>query len=117
MSCILQKYKSINIFLEGTYYPPSLIALALSIGVLATIPASVYEFASIAGLILLKGVPAAEAILPTILSIVGRSFKSTPYADRFGADISSSSARTSALIQSQNALTGGRASASGGRSR
>jgi hypothetical protein len=48
----------------------AVIVLAAHIGVLATIPASVYGFASIAGLILLKGVPAAEAIAPTILSIV-----------------------------------------------
>lgn len=48
----------------------AVIVLAAHIGLLATIPASVYGFASIAGLILLKGVPPAEAILPTILSIV-----------------------------------------------
>jgi hypothetical protein len=53
----------------------AVIVLAAHIGLLATIPASVYGFASIAGLILLKGVPAAEAILPTILSIlVGTAF-------------------------------------------
>ena len=48
----------------------AVIVLAAHIGLLATIPASVYGFASIAGLILLKGVPALDAILPTILSIV-----------------------------------------------
>lgn len=48
----------------------AIIVLAAHIGLLATIPASVYGFASIAGLILLKGVAPAEAILPTILSIV-----------------------------------------------
>ncbi|MDP3842010.1 MAG: DUF1097 domain-containing protein [Oxalobacteraceae bacterium] len=48
----------------------AVIVLAAHIGLLATIPASVYGFASIAGLILLKGVAPAEAILPTILSIV-----------------------------------------------
>jgi len=44
--------------------------LAAHIGLLGTIPVSVYGFASIAGLILLKGVAPAKAILPTILSIV-----------------------------------------------
>ena len=48
----------------------AIIVLAAHIGLLATIPASVYGFASIAGLILLKGVAPAEAILPTILSII-----------------------------------------------
>lgn len=48
----------------------AVLVLAAHIGLLATIPASVYGFASVAGLILLKGVPAPEAILPTILSIV-----------------------------------------------
>jgi hypothetical protein len=48
----------------------AVLVLAAHIGLLATIPASVYGFASIAGLILLKGVPPAEAILPTILSII-----------------------------------------------
>lgn len=37
---------------------------------LSTIPATVYGFASIAGLILLKSVPALEAVFPTVLSIV-----------------------------------------------
>ena len=46
------------------------IVLAAHVGVLATIPASVYGFASIAGLILLKGLSPVDAILPTIASIV-----------------------------------------------
>jgi hypothetical protein len=48
----------------------AVLVLAAHIGLLATIPASVYGFASIAGLILLKGVAPVEAILPTILSII-----------------------------------------------
>lgn len=48
----------------------AVIVLAAHIGLLATIPASVYGFASIAGLILLKGIPPAQAILPTIVSII-----------------------------------------------
>lgn len=46
------------------------IVLAAHIGVLATIPASVYGFASIAGLILLKGLAPMDAVLPTIASLV-----------------------------------------------
>ncbi len=46
------------------------IVLAAHVGVLSTIPASVYGFASIAGLILLKGLSPADAIVPTIASIV-----------------------------------------------
>ena len=46
------------------------IVLAAHIGLLATIPASVYGFASVAGLILLKPLSPAEAIVPTIASIV-----------------------------------------------
>src|ERR1035441_8906701 len=46
----------------------AVIVLAAHIGLLATIPASVYGFASIAGLILLKGVAAPQAIVPTVLS-------------------------------------------------
>ena len=46
------------------------IVLAAHVGVLATIPASVYGFASIAGLILLKGLSPVDAILPTIASII-----------------------------------------------
>jgi len=48
----------------------AVLVLAAHIGFLATIPASFYGFASIAGLILLKGVTPGKAILPTILSIV-----------------------------------------------
>jgi Protein of unknown function (DUF1097) len=46
------------------------IVLAAHIGLLATIPASVYGFACVAGLILLKGVAPLDAVLPTIGSIV-----------------------------------------------
>jgi Protein of unknown function (DUF1097) len=48
----------------------AVLVLAAYVGLLGTIPASVYGFASIAGLILLKGVAPAKAIVPTILSIV-----------------------------------------------
>jgi hypothetical protein len=49
----------------------SVIVLASSFPLLGTVPASVYGFASIAGLILLgTGVAPEEAILPTILSII-----------------------------------------------
>jgi len=48
----------------------AVLVLAAHVGLLSTIPASFYGFASIAGLILLKGVPAPQAILPTLLSIV-----------------------------------------------
>lgn len=48
----------------------AVIVLAAHVPLLSAIPASVYGFASIAGLILLKGLPATEAIVPTILSIV-----------------------------------------------
>ncbi len=46
------------------------IVLAAYLGPLATIPASVYGFAAIAGLILLKGLPPVEAIGPTVASII-----------------------------------------------
>jgi hypothetical protein len=54
----------------------AVICLASAIPVLATIPASVYGFASIAGLILLKpGMTPATALVPTILSvIIGAAF-------------------------------------------
>jgi hypothetical protein len=54
----------------------AVIVLASSIPLLATIPASVYGFASIAGLILLKpGMTPTAALLPTILSIlIGAAF-------------------------------------------
>jgi len=48
----------------------TIIVLASSLSLLATIPASVYGFAAIAGLILVGKVPAAQAILPTVISIV-----------------------------------------------
>lgn len=48
----------------------AVIVLAAHIGLLATIPASVYGFASVAGLILLKGLAPIDAILPTIASII-----------------------------------------------
>jgi Protein of unknown function (DUF1097) len=46
------------------------IVLAAHIGLLSVIPASVYGFASVAGLILLKGVDPVQALLPTVGSIV-----------------------------------------------
>jgi len=47
------------------------IVLASSLPLLATIPASVYGFASIAGLVLLgTGVTPGSALVPTILSVV-----------------------------------------------
>jgi hypothetical protein len=55
----------------------AVICLASAIPLLATIPASVYGFAAIAGLILLGGkeMTATAALLPTILSIiVGAAF-------------------------------------------
>jgi len=48
----------------------ALICLSSSIGVLQTIPASVYGFASIAGPILLAGMTPQKAILPVISSII-----------------------------------------------
>ncbi len=48
----------------------AVIVLAAHIGLLATIPVSVYGFAAIAGLILLKGLAPVDALLPTIISIV-----------------------------------------------
>jgi len=53
----------------------TVIVLASMLPFLATIPASVYGFASIAGLIGAGGVAATDALLPTILSIiVGAAF-------------------------------------------
>lgn len=46
------------------------ICLASAIPYLATIPASVYGFAAIAGLILLKGTAPTDAILPTFISVL-----------------------------------------------
>ncbi len=49
----------------------AVICLASALPLLATIPASVYGFASIAGLILLgKDMTATSALVPTILSII-----------------------------------------------
>ena len=49
----------------------AVICLASAIPLLSTIPASVYGFAAIAGLILLgKDMTATSALLPTILSII-----------------------------------------------
>ena len=44
--------------------------IAAHVPMLSTIPSSVYGFASVAGLILLKGLAPADAIVPTIVSIV-----------------------------------------------
>jgi Protein of unknown function (DUF1097) len=48
----------------------AVLVLAAHIGVLTTIPASVYGFASVAGLILLAKLDPMQAVLPTILSLV-----------------------------------------------
>ncbi|MFT3665851.1 DUF1097 domain-containing protein [Piscinibacter sp.] len=48
----------------------AVIVLAAHLPVLSTIPSSVYGFASVAGLILLKGLSPTDAIVPTILSII-----------------------------------------------
>lgn len=48
----------------------ALICLASAIPLLAVVPASVYGFASIAGLVLLKSVAPVDALVPTILSVV-----------------------------------------------
>lgn len=48
----------------------AVIVLAAHLGALATIPSSVYGFACVAGLILLKGVTPMEAVLPTIGSVL-----------------------------------------------
>lgn len=53
----------------------TVLVLAAHLGLLGTIPASVYGFAAIAGLILLKGVAPLDALIPTVLSIaVGAVF-------------------------------------------
>lgn len=53
----------------------TVLVLAAHLGMLGTIPASVYGFAAIAGLILLKGVAPLDALAPTVLSIaVGAVF-------------------------------------------
>jgi len=48
----------------------TVICLASKVPMLGTIPASVYGFASIAGLFLLGGLTPTRALLPTVLSIV-----------------------------------------------
>ena len=48
----------------------AVLVLAAHIGLLSTIPANVYGFAAIAGLILLKPLAPLDALLPTIISIV-----------------------------------------------
>jgi hypothetical protein len=48
----------------------TVICLASKVPLLATIPASVYGFAAIAGPILLAGLAPEKAIVPTVLSIV-----------------------------------------------
>jgi Protein of unknown function (DUF1097) len=48
----------------------AVLVLAAHVGVLSTIPASVYGFACVAGLILMKGLAPTAAIVPTIASIV-----------------------------------------------
>jgi hypothetical protein len=48
----------------------AVIVIAAHVGLLATIPASVYGFACVAGLILLKGLTPVAALTPTIVSIV-----------------------------------------------
>ncbi len=48
----------------------AVIVLAAHVQMLATIPACVYGFASVAGLILVKGTAPVDAIVPTIASIV-----------------------------------------------
>lgn len=52
----------------------SILVLAAHLPVLSTIPASVYGFAVVAGLILLKGVAPVDAIVPTIGSIILGAF-------------------------------------------
>jgi hypothetical protein len=48
----------------------AVICLASKVPLLATIPASVYGFASVAGPILLAGMTPQQAIVPTVISIV-----------------------------------------------
>lgn len=48
----------------------AVIVLAAHLPLLSAIPASVYGFASVAGLILLKGMAPTAAIVPTVLSII-----------------------------------------------
>jgi hypothetical protein len=63
----------------------AVICLASAIPPLATIPASVYGFASIAGPILLAGKAPTEAIIPVVLSvIIGAAFG---YVSEMGANL------------------------------
>ncbi|HCM25133.1 MAG: hypothetical protein A2Z99_06255 [Treponema sp. GWB1_62_6] len=48
----------------------AVLVLGAHVGLLATIPASVYGFACVAGLILLKGLTPIDALVPTIASVV-----------------------------------------------
>lgn len=48
----------------------AVIVLAAHMSLLGTIPASVYGFAAVAGLILLKGMTPTQALVPTIVSII-----------------------------------------------
>lgn len=48
----------------------AVICLSSAVGLLSTIPASVYGFASVAGPILLSGMTPQQAILPVIASII-----------------------------------------------
>lgn len=48
----------------------AVIVLAAHMSLLGTIPASVYGFAAVAGLILLKGMAPTQALVPTIVSII-----------------------------------------------
>jgi len=53
----------------------AVIVLAAHVSLLSAIPACVYGFASVAGLILLKGTAPVDAIVPTIVSIaIGAAF-------------------------------------------
>ena len=53
----------------------AVIVLAAHVSLLSVIPASVYGFACVAGLILLKGMAPIDAIVPTILSVaIGAAF-------------------------------------------
>jgi len=53
----------------------AVLVLGAHLGLLGAIPASVYGFACVAGLILLKGVKPLDAVLPTILSVaIGAAF-------------------------------------------
>ena len=53
----------------------AVIVLAAHVSLLSVIPACVYGFASVAGLILLKGLAPIDAIVPTLLSVaIGAGF-------------------------------------------